>query len=34
MLQMADSAKVMLTAEDWQRVRDEHDSTMVQITTL
>jgi hypothetical protein len=34
MLQQADSAKVTLTAEDWQRVRDEHDSTMVQITTL
>jgi hypothetical protein len=34
MLEQADSAKVTLTAEDWQRVRDEHDSTMVQITTL
>ena len=34
MLEQADSAKVTLTAEDWQRVRDEHDSTMVMITTL
>jgi len=34
MLEQADSAKVTLTAEDWQRVRDEHDSTMVMITTI
>ena len=34
MLEQADSAKVALTAEDWQRVRDEHDSTMVMITTI
>lgn len=34
MLEQADSAKVALTPEDWQRVREEHDSTMVMITTL
>ena len=34
MLEQADSAKVTLTAADWQRVRDEHDSTMLMITTL
>jgi len=34
MLEQADSAKVTLTAEDWQRVRDEHDSTMVTIRSI
>lgn len=34
MLEQADSAKVTLTAEDWKRVRDEHDSTMVMITNI
>jgi parvulin-like peptidyl-prolyl cis-trans isomerase-like protein len=34
MLEQADSARVALTADDWQRVRDEHDSTMVTITSL
>src|SRR3989449_10586635 len=34
MLEQADSARVMLTAADWQRVRDEHDSTMVMITSI
>jgi len=34
MLEQADSAKVTLTAEDWQRVRQEHDSTMVMITNV
>jgi hypothetical protein len=34
MLEQADSARVALTAEDWQRVRDEHDSTMVMITSI
>jgi peptidyl-prolyl cis-trans isomerase D len=34
MLEQADSAKITLTAEDWLHVRDEHDSTMLMITTL
>jgi len=34
MLELADSAKVALTAEDWQRVRGEHDSTMLMITNI
>jgi parvulin-like peptidyl-prolyl cis-trans isomerase-like protein len=34
MLEQADSAKVTLTAEDWKRVRDEHDSTMIMITNI
>jgi len=34
MLELADSAKVALTAQDWQRVRAEHDSTMLMITNL
>jgi len=34
MLEQADSAKVTLTAEDWKRVRDEHDSTMLMITNI
>jgi hypothetical protein len=34
MLELADSAKVALTAEDWRRVRDEHDSSMAMITTI
>jgi peptidyl-prolyl cis-trans isomerase D len=34
MLEQADSARVTLTAEDWQRVRDEHDSTMVMISSI
>ncbi len=34
MLELADSAKVALTAEDWQRVRVEHDSTMLMITNI
>src|SRR6266446_3463647 len=34
MLEQADSAKVTLTAEDWKRVRDEHDSTMTMITNI
>jgi hypothetical protein len=34
MLEQADSARVTLTAEDWQRVRDEHDSTMIMITSI
>src|SRR2546425_437598 len=34
MLEQADSARVTLTAEDWQRVRDEHDSTMVTISSI
>jgi hypothetical protein len=34
MLELADSAKVALTAEDWQRVREEHDSTMLMITNI
>ncbi len=34
MLEQADSAKIMLTAEDWRHVRDENDSTMLIITNL
>jgi len=34
MLNQADSAKVALTPEDWQRVRAEHDSTMMMISSL
>ncbi|HYX83162.1 MAG TPA: peptidylprolyl isomerase [Gemmatimonadales bacterium] len=34
MLQQAESAKVALTPEDWQRVRAEHDSTMTTIESL
>ena len=34
MLAQADSARVALTAEDWQRVRDEHDSTLTMIRSL
>jgi len=34
MLGQADSARVSLTPEDWQRVRDEHDSTLVMIRSL
>ena len=34
MLDQADSAKVALTAEDWQRVRAEHDSTLAMIGSL
>jgi hypothetical protein len=34
MLEQADSAKVTLTADDWRRVRNEHDSTMVMISSL
>ncbi len=34
MLELADSAKVALTAADWQRVRAEHDSTMLMITNI
>jgi len=34
MLEQADSARVTLTAEDWQRVRDEHDSTIVMISSI
>jgi hypothetical protein len=34
MLEQADSAKITLTAEDWHRVRDEHDSTMLMISSL
>ncbi|HEX9292132.1 MAG TPA: peptidylprolyl isomerase [Gemmatimonadales bacterium] len=34
MLEQADSARVALTAADWQRVRDEHDSTLAMIRSL
>jgi len=34
MLEQADSARVTLTAADWQRVRDEHDSTLTMIRSL
>jgi len=34
MLDQADSAKVTLTPEDWQRVRAEHDSTLAMIGSL
>ena len=34
MLEQADSARVSLTPEDWQRVRDEHDSTLAMIRSL
>ena len=34
MLEQADSARVALTAADWQRVRDEHDSTLTMIRSL
>ncbi len=34
MLEQADSARVTLTAADWQRVRDEHDSTLAMITSI
>jgi len=34
MLEQADSAKVALTAEDWQHVRNEHDSSVVTISTI
>jgi hypothetical protein len=34
MLEQADSAKIALTADDWQHVKDEHDSTITMIETL
>jgi uncharacterized protein YceK len=34
MLEQADSAKIALTAEDWRRVREEHDSTMGMIANI
>jgi hypothetical protein len=34
MLEQADSAKIALTAEDWQHVRNEHDSSVVTISTI
>jgi hypothetical protein len=34
MLAQAESAKVVLTAEDWQHVRAEHDSTLTLIETF
>ena len=34
MLEQADSARVTLTPEDWQRVRAEHDSTLTMIRSL
>ena len=34
MLEQADSAKVALTADDWQHVRAEHDSTMLMIESF
>src|SRR6266516_217703 len=34
MLEQADSARVTLTAADWQRVRDEHESTLTMIRSL
>ncbi|HEY3221621.1 MAG TPA: peptidylprolyl isomerase [Gemmatimonadales bacterium] len=34
MLEQADSAGVTLTPEDWHHVREEHDSTMIQISSL
>jgi hypothetical protein len=34
MLEQADSAKIALTAEDWRRVREEHDSTMLMIANI
>ncbi|HEV8381588.1 MAG TPA: peptidylprolyl isomerase [Gemmatimonadales bacterium] len=34
MLEQADSAGVTLTAEDWQSVRAQHDSTMVMVSSF
>lgn len=34
MLEQADSAKVALTADDWQHVRAQHDSTMLMIESF
>lgn len=34
LLEQADSAGIKLTSEDWQHVRDEHDSTIITLTSV
>src|SRR5947208_13607012 len=34
LLEQADSARITLSPDDWRQIREEHDSTIVTLTTI